>query len=144
MRLKRSKMKDLVVLIAMVLALVATAAEANQRFENLDDIQNPEFVFGEGQKKISDINVLLPLQTCKDCRRVYHLIKAYNGCYSWRVSHPQIIALDALQSQSHPECSNIAEISNIQPKETKNVVWLSARDQSKLPRVCLVNQCLEL
>ena len=29
------------------------------------------------------MNILLPLQTCEDCRKAYKKVVAYNGCYKW-------------------------------------------------------------
>ena len=46
------------------------------------------------------------------------------------ISHPSKIELETIPSKSHPECANVAEISNLQLKEkTKNLVWLTAKDQ---------------
>ncbi len=35
------------------------------------------------QKKISAINVLLPISSCTECRKVKYELKATNGCYQW-------------------------------------------------------------
>lgn len=36
-----------------------------------------------GEKKISAMNVLLPISNCAECRRVRFELQASNGCYSW-------------------------------------------------------------
>ncbi len=35
------------------------------------------------KRKISDINVLLPICDDKGCNKVYYSIFAYGGCYEW-------------------------------------------------------------
>lgn len=32
-------------------------------------------------------------------------------------------------SESHPECSNKIEVSNLRPRETTNLIYLSAKDK---------------
>ena len=46
-------------------------------------IQDPSAVLAGGAKQLSDINILLPLQSCPDCRRAHKLVSAINGCYQW-------------------------------------------------------------
>ena len=58
------------------------------------DYHNHEFTPpSDGSKQISAINVLLPLANCVDCRRVKYELSAYNGCYKWDISHPEIISI---------------------------------------------------
>lgn len=102
--------------------------EDSDQYHNL--IQDPSIRLGDGSKQISDINVLLPVQACKDCRRAYKNVTATNGCYRWKISHPSLIELKAYQSSVQPECANVAEVSNLQTKESKSVVWLTAKDSS--------------
>jgi hypothetical protein len=35
------------------------------------------------EKKISDINVLLPVCEGQDCNKVYYTVHAQGGCYEW-------------------------------------------------------------
>ncbi len=37
----------------------------------------------ELEKKISDINVLLPTCESVDCNKVYYTVSAQGGCYEW-------------------------------------------------------------
>jgi nuclear pore complex protein Nup210 len=53
---------------------------------------------------------------------------AFNGCYSWLNSHPAYIEVDEVKSESHPECANIVHVSSLQTRESKQAVWLRARD----------------
>jgi len=52
-----------------------------------------------------------------------------------KISHPSLIDLQAFQSRSQPECANVAEVSNLQTKESKAVVWLTAKDSSKSDKI---------
>jgi hypothetical protein len=49
----------------------------------IGDANNPEAIFSDGSKQISDINLLLPISTCTDCRKAIYNISAINGCYQW-------------------------------------------------------------
>jgi len=114
------------------LSLLSLAVMANGGFENANQIQNPDFLYGDGKRQLSDINILLPVQNCTECRRVYHTVAAFNGCYQWKSSHPALLHVEEQRSKTHAECANIAEVSNVQPREFKNIVWLTAKDLSKL------------
>jgi hypothetical protein len=126
--MSRSKIR---LTVTLLLFCILEMCLANDGFENALQIQNPELTYGDGQKKISDINILLPVQNCTECRKAYHTVAAFNGCYQWKTSHPALIHVEEIRSTSHPECSNIAEVSNLMPKEFKNVVWVTAKDLSK-------------
>jgi len=47
------------------------------------DANEKVHIFGQGNKQISDINMLLPISHCADCRKVVHNISAINGCFQW-------------------------------------------------------------
>ena len=102
----------------------------SEKMHDFNVIQDPSQVLGSGEKKLSDINILLPLQTCKDCRQAHKLVTAINGCYEWKVSHPKLIEMHEFASKSHPECTNVVEISSKIEKETSNIIWLTAKDKS--------------
>ena len=90
---------------------------------------------GGGEKKLSDINILLPLQSCADCRRGHKLVTAINGCYEWKVSDPRQIELKQFPSRTHPECTNVVEVSSKMQRQSSNIVWLTARDKSKFKSI---------
>jgi hypothetical protein len=46
-----------------------------------EDANLVPYIKGEGSKQISDINLLLPISHCTDCRKVNFNISAINGCY---------------------------------------------------------------
>ena len=68
-------------------------------------------------------------------QRVLHLVSIYlefsNFLFLRRISHPSLVHLDQIASKSHPDCSNVAEVSSMVTKESKTVVWLTAKDQSE-------------
>lgn len=39
--------------------------------------------YDTNQKKISAMNVLLPISSCTECRKVKFELSATNGCYQW-------------------------------------------------------------
>ena len=46
------------------------------------------------------------------------------------VSHPNLIELDKIPSETHPECANVATIRAISTKSSKSLIWVSAKDKS--------------
>ena len=80
----------------MLLLSVFLLASTVKPLDNWAQIQNPEIQYGNGEKKLSDINVLLPLHNCVDCRRVYHTIAAFNGCYQWKNSFENLVQMTSI------------------------------------------------
>ena len=74
----RTKFKFISILV--LISIVMQTQGANNNNNNAND---PKYIFGEGSKQISDINLLLPISTCADCRKVTYSLSAINGCYSW-------------------------------------------------------------
>ena len=48
------------------------------------------------------------------------------------VSHPNLIELDKIPSETHPECANVATIRAISTKSSKSLIWVSAKDKSMI------------
>jgi hypothetical protein len=48
------------------------------------------------------------------------------------VSHPNLIELERIPSESHPDCTNVAIVKAISSKPSKSLIWISARDKRKL------------
>ena len=52
-----------------------------------------------GHKEISEMNLLLPASLCPteinqlECHTSRHELYAYNGCYTWSITHPQLIEM---------------------------------------------------
>ncbi len=63
--------------------------EATDSIKSNNDSEHPaqmgrdfdENDLDNNQKKISAINVLLPISSCTECRKVKYELKATNGCY---------------------------------------------------------------
>ena len=52
----------------------------------------------EGQKKIKDINVLIPLVFDNVAsRKISYLLTAFNGCYEWKSSKPEFLKANNLK-----------------------------------------------
>lgn len=122
--LRQIVLSALTMLLISLLSLMISSAETgglvaaidtSQTNSLLDEdrVQNPSVQIGDGSKHISDINILLPIQGCIDCRKVYKQISAINGCYKWQISAPTKIKLEPIPSKTHPACSNIVIVSNL-------------------------------
>ena len=48
------------------------------------------------------------------------------------VSHPNLIELERIPSESHPDCTNVAIVKAISSKPSKSLIWISAKDKRKL------------
>jgi hypothetical protein len=68
------------------------------------------------------------VHNCAGCRKAYHTVVAYNGCYQWKISHESLVEMSPIPSLSHPECSNIVEVSSAAPREFSQAIWLSGHD----------------
>lgn len=79
-------------LLVWVTALFVMAAHSQPT------IVQPTLTKVNGQKEISEMNLLIPVSLCSstspsDCRSAKHELFAYNGCYEWTISHPHIIEM---------------------------------------------------
>lgn len=118
------KLKKMGFIFVLILLMVSTGfgSEIDADESHVEEQQ----LYGQGMKKISDINILLPIQNCVDCRKAYKVVTAFNGCYQWKISHPNLVSMRPIPSDTHPDCVNRVEISNVQQRETKSLVWLTA------------------
>lgn len=110
-----SKLKNIVFVFCFLMQLSATA-DTSYVADGHDEqfiAQSETDLFGEGSKQLSEINMLLPIHTCKECRRAYQKVVAYHGCFDWWISHPNLIEMQPIASKSHPECTNVVRISNL-------------------------------
>jgi len=44
------------------------------------------------------------------------------------VSHPNLIELEKIPSETHSECSNVAIVRALSTKPSKSLIWISAKD----------------
>jgi hypothetical protein len=97
----------------------------------IQEANEEQYINGRGTKQISDINMLLPISTCEECRKVSYQISAINGCFQWEVSHPNLIEIQGVPSKVNPGCENVAVVRALSTKPTKSLIWISAKDKSK-------------
>lgn len=101
-----------------------------------------------GTKTLSAVNLLLPISTCNTCGRVKQEIRATNGCYQWDNSHPGLISMtrkdgskldnnapDSRQEES--ECLDSVIVEAASRKETKTLIWITAKDKSNKHSIIL-------
>ncbi len=90
---------------------------------------------GQSNRTISDVYVNLPA-TCAECRKVRYELVAYNGCYSWVTTNPQIIALEQLGDEGG--CTSHAALTTVVSRPIKTVVIIRATDAAT--RETLISQ----
>jgi len=56
---------------------------AHQTINTRFDDDGLDSDYESSQKKISAMNVLLPISNCAECRKVKYELSATNGCYIW-------------------------------------------------------------
>jgi hypothetical protein len=66
--------------LRLALSLLAISLSLSTQ-DGFEDANLVPYIKGEGSKMISDINLLLPVSHCTDCRKVNFNISAINGCY---------------------------------------------------------------
>lgn len=82
------------------------------------------------------MNVLLPISSCTECRKVKFELSATNGCYQWQNSHPQLVSMTDIHGQSldhgrqhsSNECISRVFLQAKTLKETKSIILITARD----------------
>jgi len=81
------------------------------------------------ERKISDINMLLPVSHSSKERIVRHNLTAFNGCYRWESSHPHIVEIEEIPNSPGSECSDVAFVHAVPSlKPSNQTVWITARD----------------
>ena len=55
-----------------------------------------------------------------------------HNVYFREVSHPNLIELEKIPAESHPECSNVAIVRPLSIKASKSLIWISAKDKRRL------------
>ena len=85
-------------------------------------------VGNQTSKTINPLNLLLPVSSQT---KVEFVIQAYNGCYKFSSSDPDIISVTAIPSENYTQgCSNkaIARVEVSYP--VRSIVWLIAEEES--------------
>ena len=83
------------------------------------------------KSRISDINVLLPIQDTGNINRVSYEIQAYGGCYEWSLDKPEFLDIELLhQVKDSEECFSNVRISPKNVYDLNSVVFLQAKDKN--------------
>lgn len=81
------------------------------------------------ERKISDINMLLPVSLSSKERIVRQNLTAYNGCYKWESSHPHIVEIEEVPNSPGSECADSVFVHAVPSEKPSNqTVWVTARD----------------
>ena len=80
-------------------------------------------------KKISKVNLLLPICPNSNCKEVYAKLIAYNGCYEWKVEDPSLLQIQPIQKQG----DNLGCFSEVyvytKSKSQKEITYVTAKDK---------------
>ena len=60
-----------------------------------------------GDRKINKLNLLLPVIPMEiGEKKIEHELEAYNGCYSWSSSNPEILQVEEVRDYDNPNCAS--------------------------------------
>ena len=80
-------------------------------------------------KKISKVNLLLPICPKSTCNEVYSKLIAYNGCYEWKAEDPSLIQLQPIQKpEDGPNCYSEVYVYT-KSKSVKEITYVTAKDK---------------
>ena len=80
-------------------------------------------------KKISKVNLLLPICPKSNCNEVYAKLIAYNGCYEWKSEDPSLVQIQPIQKQEDsPGCYSEVYVYP-KSKSTKEITFVTAKDK---------------
>lgn len=79
---------------------------------------------------INTVNLLLPSPGDGSLNNfIGHTLEAYNGCFEWRSSHPEILTVEPIADSGNARCASKAFVMVAAPHEYSNTVWITARDK---------------
>ena len=80
-------------------------------------------------RKISKVNILLPVCPKTNCNEVYVKLIAYNGCYEWKAEDPSLIQIQQIQKpEDNKNCFSEAYIYT-KSKSIKDITYVTAKDK---------------
>lgn len=88
-------------------------------------------VSAKGSRNINHLNLLLPTLGKTSGRQVEHNLEAYNGCYEWSSSHPEILEIIEVAENGPDSCHSKATVRVKAEHEYSNTVWITARDKRR-------------
>ena len=90
-------------------------------------------VIAKGSRNINHLNLLLPALASVPGRHVEHHLEAFNGCYEWSSSHPEILEVVEVTESGPDSCHSKATVRVKAEHEYANTVWITARDKRRVP-----------
>ena len=80
-------------------------------------------------KKISKVNLLLPICPKINCNEVYAKLIAYNGCYEWKAEDPSLIQIQPIHKvEDSYNCFSEVYIYT-KSKSIKEITYVTAKDK---------------
>ena len=80
-------------------------------------------------RKISKVNLLLPICPKSNCNEVYAKLIAYNGCYEWKAEDPSLIQIQQIHKpEDNQNCFSEAYIYT-KSKSIKEITYVTAKDK---------------
>ena len=80
-------------------------------------------------RKISKVNLLLPICPKTNCNGVYAKLIAYNGCYEWKAEDPSLIQIEPIHKpEDNYNCFSEVYIYT-KSKSTKEITYVTAKDK---------------
>ena len=80
-------------------------------------------------RKISKVNLLLPICPKTSCNEVYAKLIAYNGCYEWKAEDPSLIQIQPIQKpEDGNNCYSEVYVYS-KSKSQKEITYVTAKDK---------------
>ena len=80
-----------------------------------------------GLKKIDGLNILLPIFEGGKFYATHDLL-AFNGCYSWKSSHPDLLEAQILKEDKNQLCSTKSRLTVKTMTPYSGLIWITAAD----------------
>lgn len=83
-------------------------------------------------KDISHINLLLPaLKNQASDHAIEHTLEAFNGCYHWTSSQPDILRPFEVPDSPGSHCASKLLLKVAPGRTFSNTIWITAKDRGK-------------
>jgi len=89
----------------------------------VDESQN------NSQRKISKVNLLLPICPKSNCNEIYAKLIAYNGCYEWKAEDPSLIQLKPIRKPEDDKNCYSEVYVYTKSKSVKEITYVTAKDK---------------
>ena len=89
----------------------------------IDETQNHSL------RKISKVNLLLPICPKSNCNEIYAKLIAYNGCYEWKAEDPSLIQLKPIRKPEDDKNCYSEVYVYTKTKSPKEITYVTAKDK---------------